>query len=142
MFPAHYKAHSLLYTMLVTGIILVPTALATPAVQDLVDLRNVINAAASAIGDPNNPNRGFGFNLLGGSGNMGTADLVNNITTTILRGKFQLDTNRVRFPYLKLDKLDANVNYRRPGSSQTTSPTPPSPSTTQHRPPSQHPHSP
>jgi Tfp pilus assembly major pilin PilA len=99
MFPAHYKAHSLLYTMLVTGIILVPTAIATPAVQDLVDLRNVINAAASAIGDPNNPNRGFGFNLFGGSGNMGTADLVNNITTTILRGKFQLDTNRVPRPF-------------------------------------------
>jgi Tfp pilus assembly major pilin PilA len=95
MFPAHYKAHSLLYTMLVTGIILVPTAIATPAVKDLVDLRNVINAAASAIGDPNNPNRGFSLNLLGGSSGMGTADLVNNITTTILRGKFQLDTNRV-----------------------------------------------
>ncbi|KAG9190283.1 hypothetical protein G6011_08371 [Alternaria panax] len=80
--------------MLVTGIILIPTAIATPAVQDLVDLRSVINSAASAIGDPNNPNRGFGFNLFGGSGQMGTADLVNNITNTILKGKFQLDTNR------------------------------------------------
>jgi Tfp pilus assembly major pilin PilA len=95
MFSTYQKARSLLHTMLVTGIILIPTAIATPAVQELVDMRSVINAAASAIGDPNNPNRGFGFNLFGGSGQIGTADLVNNITNTILRGKFQLDTNRV-----------------------------------------------
>lgn len=81
--------------MLITGMILVPTTVATPAVQDLVELRSVINAAAGAIGDPNNPNRGFGFNIFGGNGQMGTADLVNNITNTILRDKFQLDTNRV-----------------------------------------------
>ena len=91
MFLAHHKVCLLLCTMLVTGMILV----ATPAVQDLVELRSVINAAASAIGDPNNPNRGFGFNVFGGSDQMGTADLVNNITNTILREKFQLDTNRV-----------------------------------------------
>jgi hypothetical protein len=95
MFSAHHKA--LLHTMLVTGIILIPAAVATtPAVQDFADLKSVINAAASAIGDPNNPNRGFGFNVFSGSGQMGTADLVNNITNSILRGKFQLDTNKVR----------------------------------------------
>jgi Tfp pilus assembly major pilin PilA len=143
MFPVHYKAHSLLYTMLVTGIILVPTAIATPAVQDLVDLRNVINAAASAIGDPNNPNRGFGFNLFGGSGNMGTADLVNNITTTILRGKFQLDTNRVPCPFPQISSgFHTDINNRHLGSSQITSPTPPSRSTAPRRPHSQHPHCP
>ena len=70
--------------MLITGIILAPAAMATPAIQDLADLKCIIDAAASSIGDPNNPNRGFGFNLLGGSGQMGTADLVNNITNTIL----------------------------------------------------------
>jgi hypothetical protein len=97
MFSDPHKICSLLYTMLVTGIILIPTAIATPAaVQDFADMRSVITAAASSIGDENNPNRGFGFNLFGGSGQMGTADLVNNITNTILRGKFQLDTNRVR----------------------------------------------
>jgi hypothetical protein len=112
MLSAHHKGCSLLYTMLVTGIILIPTAIATtPAVQDLVDLRSVINAAASAIGDPNNPNRGFGFNLLGGSGQMGTADLVNNITNTILRGKFQLDTDRVRI--LTASSQDPIVNANR-----------------------------
>jgi hypothetical protein len=95
MFLAHHKVCLPLCTMLVTGMILVPTAVATPAVQDLAELRGVINAAASTIGDPNNPNRGFGFNIFGGSGQMGTADLVNNITNTILREKFQLDTNRV-----------------------------------------------
>ncbi|KAI4914676.1 hypothetical protein J4E90_004707 [Alternaria incomplexa] len=97
MFSVHHKASFLLHTMLVTGVILIPTAIATPAaVQDLTDMRSVVDAAASAIGNPNNPNRGFGFNLFGGSDQMGTADLVNNITNTILRGKFQLDTNRVR----------------------------------------------
>lgn len=83
-------------TMLVTGIILAPAAIATPAVQDLVNLRAVINAAASTIGDQNNPNRGFGLGLFGGSDNqMGTANLVQNITMTILQSKFQLDTNKV-----------------------------------------------
>lgn len=95
MIIASAKITSLLCTMLVTGIILAPAALATPALQDLVDLRTVINAAASTIGDQNNPNRGWGFNIFGGNGQMGTADLVNNITTTILRSKFQLDTNKV-----------------------------------------------
>ncbi|KAG9388670.1 hypothetical protein A1F94_001563 [Pyrenophora tritici-repentis] len=76
--------------MLITGIILAPAAMATPAVHDLADLQSVIDAAASSIGDPNNPNRGFGFNLLGGSGQMGTADLVNNITNSILRGKVSI----------------------------------------------------
>jgi|TARA_R110002003_G_scaffold104_41_gene8552 hypothetical protein len=85
--------HTLLSTMLVTGIILAPVALATPAVQDLINLRTVINAAANTIGDTKNPNRGWGF---GGSGGvMGTADLVNNVTNTVLGMKFQVDTNKV-----------------------------------------------
>jgi hypothetical protein len=79
--------------MLVTGIIFAPAVMATPAVQDLVDLRSVINAAASTIGDLNNPNRGWG--LFGSSSQMGTADLVNNVTSTILQSKFQIDTNKV-----------------------------------------------
>lgn len=73
--------------MLVAAIIFAPAAMATPALQDLIDLRTVINAAANTIGDVNNPNRGWGFNLLGGNGQLGTADLVNNVTTTILRSK-------------------------------------------------------
>ena len=89
--------------MIVTGIILAPVAMATPAMQDLTDLRTVINAAANTIGDQNNPNRGFGFNLLGGSGQMGTADLVNNVTNTILRTKFQLDTNKVYACFIVFD---------------------------------------
>ncbi|KAI4644309.1 hypothetical protein J4E93_006209 [Alternaria ventricosa] len=107
--------------MLVTGIILIPSAIATPAaVQDLTDLRSVINSAASAIGDPNNPNRGFGFNLFGGSGQMGTADLVNNITNTILRGKFQLDTNRTSW----LLPSNSTLNGTLPTSSVPTLATP------------------
>ncbi|KAI8938248.1 hypothetical protein NX059_005908 [Plenodomus lindquistii] len=79
--------------MLFTNIIVAPVALATPALQDLLDLRTVVNAAANAIGDANNPNRGFGFNL-GGNEQLSTANLVNNVTTTILRSKWQLDTNK------------------------------------------------
>jgi hypothetical protein len=91
--------------MLLTGIILAPTAIATPAVQDLINLRIVINAAASTIGDQNNPNRGWGFGRGGGSG-MGTADLMNNITTTVLQMKFQMDTNKVRICFLLLVEDD------------------------------------
>ncbi|KAH6843511.1 hypothetical protein BKA58DRAFT_321653 [Alternaria rosae] len=124
--------------MLVTGIIMIPTVMATPAaVQDLTDLQNVINSAASAIADPNNPNRGFGFNLFGGSGQMGTADLVNNITNTILRGKFQLDTNRTSWllpnttinstlptpPTLATPTLPLTASLALPTSIPTTTPT-------------------
>jgi hypothetical protein len=87
--------HTLLSTMLVTGIILAPVALATPAVQDLVNLRTVINAAANTIGDAKNPNRGWGFGFGGSGGALGTADLVNNVTNTVLGMKFQVDTNKV-----------------------------------------------
>ncbi|KAI4931548.1 hypothetical protein J4E85_004141 [Alternaria conjuncta] len=107
--------------MLVTGIILIPTAIATPAaVQDLTDMRSVVDAAASAIGNPNNPNRGFGFNLFGGSGQMGTADLVNNITNTILRAKYQLDTNRTSW----LLPSNSTLNGTLPTSSVPTLATP------------------
>ena len=80
--------------MLVTGVILTPAAMATPAVQDLANLRAVINAAADTIGSPQNANRGWG--LLPSGGQMGTADLINNITSTVLQSKFQIDTNKVR----------------------------------------------
>ncbi len=80
--------------MLVTAIILVPAVVATPAAQDFANLRTVINMAASTIGDPQNPNRGWG--LFGGSDSqMRTADLINNITSTVLQSKFQIDTNKV-----------------------------------------------
>jgi len=93
MFSTHTNIPSLLTTMFVSGIILAPSVLAiTPAAQDLANLRTVINAAAGTISDPNNPNLGWGF---GTKGEFGTADLVNNITTTILRIKFEIDTNKV-----------------------------------------------
>lgn len=82
--------------MLITGIVLAPAVMATPAIQDLANIRTVINSAASTIGDPNSPNRGWGF--FGSSSQMGTADLINNITSTILQSKFQVDTNKVGFP--------------------------------------------
>ncbi|KAJ4992607.1 hypothetical protein SVAN01_01990 [Stagonosporopsis vannaccii] len=79
--------------MLVTGILLAPAAIATPAFQDLADLRTVIQSAADTIGSLQNPNRGWGFGS--SSSQMGTADLINNITSTLLHSKFQIDTNRI-----------------------------------------------
>lgn len=83
-----------LAAMFVTGIILAPAVMATPAVQDLSDLRNVINSVAATIGSPQYTN--IGWSLFGGSNEMGTADLIKNITSAILQSKFQVDTNKVR----------------------------------------------
>lgn len=109
MFTAHCQVGSTLRAMLVTGIILAPAVMATPAVQDLIDLRTVINSAANTIGDLHNPNRGWG--LFSSSGPMGTADLINNVTTTILRSKFQVDTNKVLNPCLTTTSVtDVNAD--------------------------------
>lgn len=93
MFTAHIKTGSTLGAMLVTSIIFVPVVMATPAIQDLANIRTVINAAAQTIGDVNNPSRGVGFAT--NDGQMGTADLIQNITNMILDTKFQVDTNKV-----------------------------------------------
>ncbi|KAF2819770.1 hypothetical protein CC86DRAFT_306266 [Ophiobolus disseminans] len=104
--------------MLVTGIILAPAAIATPAVQDLINLRTVVNAAANTIGDQKNPNRGWGF---GGGSGMGTADLVNNITTTVLRMKFEIDTNKTAW-LLPSNITDATTNITAPAPWTPTLP--------------------
>ncbi|KAJ4354996.1 hypothetical protein N0V95_003332 [Ascochyta clinopodiicola] len=100
--------------MLVTGVILAPAVMATPAVQDLVDLRVVINAAANTIGALNNPNRGWG--LFGGSSQMGTANLINNVTSTILQSKFQIDTNKTAWlnPMNVTNATDPSLNVTLP----------------------------
>lgn len=107
--------------------------MATPAVQDMVDLRMVINTAANAIGDLQNPNRGWGFG--GSSSQMGTADLINNITSTVLQSKFQIDTNMVALPpqslliltllkhmqtaWLNLTKAGSTLNTSTPAETPT-----------------------
>lgn len=118
MLAAHSKVYSIPQTMLFTAIILTPAALATPALQDLIDLRAVINTAASTIGDTNNPNRGWGFNF-GGNGQMGTADLVNNVTTTILRSKWQLDTNKTMWLLPANNTNTSDPNTTPPALTQT-----------------------
>ncbi|KZM28304.1 uncharacterized protein EKO05_0000201 [Ascochyta rabiei] len=114
MLNVQIQVSSALRAMLVTGIILAPAVMATPAVQDLVDLRVVINAAANTIGDLNNPNRGWG--LFGDSSQMGTANLINNVTSTILQSKFQIDTNKTAW----LDSM--NVTNATDPSVNTTLP--------------------
>ncbi|KAF1931578.1 uncharacterized protein M421DRAFT_89868 [Didymella exigua CBS 183.55] len=109
--------------MLVTGIILAPAVMATPAVQELTDLRIIINLAASTIGDLQNPNRGWG--LFGSSSQMGTADLINNITSTILQFKFQVDTNKVEMPPQTALLNPANVTTD--PALNTSVPSPPTP---------------
>ena len=69
----------------------------SPANDDLSNLRAIVNNAADSISAMNNYSTGwdlFGGDSTGGT-QMGTANLVNNITTTILKSMFQLDTNKV-----------------------------------------------
>ncbi|KAJ4320556.1 hypothetical protein N0V94_003314 [Neodidymelliopsis sp. IMI 364377] len=124
MFGAQTEAGSVLRAMLVTGIILAPAVMATQAVQDLTDLRTVINAAADTIGDQNNPNRGWGIGLFGGNGQMGTADLLNNVTSTILRSKFQIDTNKTMWlsPSNLTNATDPSLNVSLPSPLTPTLP--------------------
>lgn len=102
MFSLNTKAGSL-KAMCITGAIFVPIVSATsPASDDLFNLRTIINSAADSITNMSNSNTGWNFFGGGNAGDnqMGTADLVNNITTTILRTKFQLDTNKVSHIHL------------------------------------------
>ncbi|EMD66583.1 hypothetical protein COCSADRAFT_353925 [Bipolaris sorokiniana ND90Pr] len=110
--------------MLVTSLVLLPIAAAAvaPAVQDFTDLRNLINTVANSIGAPNNAVSGFSFSSMIGSSSMGTADLVNNITSTILRGKFQLDTNKTEW-LTAVNMVNVSVAINSTSPSNTTIPT-------------------
>ncbi|KAH3919501.1 hypothetical protein HBH56_015150 [Parastagonospora nodorum] len=119
MFSVYLNTQSLSAAMLFTGIILAPVALATPAVQDLNDLRTVVDAAAKTIGDPSNPNRGWGFNI--GNKGMGTADLLNNITNTVLQIKFQIDTNKTAWLLPNATSPDLNTTTPTPSLPLTSS---------------------
>ncbi|KAH4006812.1 hypothetical protein HBI56_027490 [Parastagonospora nodorum] len=119
MFSVYLNTQSLSAAMLFTGIILAPVALATPAVQDLNDLRTVVDAAAKTIGDPSNPNRGWGFNI--GNKGMGTADLLNNITNTVLQIKFQIDTNKTAWLLPNATSPDRNTTTPTPSLPLTSS---------------------
>jgi hypothetical protein len=84
--------------MIFTGILLVPTAV-PHAVQDLQDLKSVIDSAATTINAaPNNSSWGF-LNPASPAGSLGTADLVSNITTTVLRATYLLNIDRVYHSY-------------------------------------------
>jgi hypothetical protein len=98
MFSPDNKARWL-KVICITGVIRnMPFVIASsPAMDDMSNINSIVNAAADSIrtmGDSNS-----GWNLFGDSNasgtHMGTAGLVNNITTTILKSKFQLDTNMV-----------------------------------------------
>jgi hypothetical protein len=81
-----------------TGAICMPVVIASsPANDDLSNLRTIINTAADSISAMSNSSTGwylFGGDNTSGA-QTGTADLVNNITTTILKSMFQLNTNKV-----------------------------------------------
>ncbi|KAF2640016.1 hypothetical protein P280DRAFT_518447 [Massarina eburnea CBS 473.64] len=80
--------------MIFTGIILLPTAVPY-AVQDLQDLKTVIDSATATIdAAPNNSTWGF-FNPAAPQGAMGTADLVTNITTSVLRAQYLLNVDPI-----------------------------------------------
>ncbi|KAF2739394.1 hypothetical protein EJ04DRAFT_310504 [Polyplosphaeria fusca] len=79
------------YAMLITGVLLAPAA--ADALTDFQGLQTIINTAAGTIGATTNSTR-WGF-AGPASGTLGTANTIENITTTILRTKFNLDTNKV-----------------------------------------------
>jgi hypothetical protein len=80
--------------MIFTGVLLVPTAVPA-AVQDLQDLQSIIDSAATTINAvPNNSSWGF-LNPASPAGSLGTADLVSNITTSVLRASYLLNIDKV-----------------------------------------------
>ncbi|KAL5453560.1 hypothetical protein PMIN06_005455 [Paraphaeosphaeria minitans] len=80
--------------MIITGVILLPTVV-PHAIQDLADLKTIIDSTAATIdAAPNNSSWGF-FSPASPAGSMGTADLIANISTTILRVKYLLDVDKV-----------------------------------------------
>ncbi|KAF2711705.1 hypothetical protein K504DRAFT_475475 [Pleomassaria siparia CBS 279.74] len=78
--------------MLITGLVLTPTILADAA-ADLTGLKTIVNAAANTIGEPTNSSRNWGEGS--GVGIMGTANVVENITQTVLNAKYNLDTDKM-----------------------------------------------
>ncbi|KAF2012030.1 hypothetical protein BU24DRAFT_328422, partial [Aaosphaeria arxii CBS 175.79] len=70
-----------------------PSLVYADALTDLQSLKDTINDAAKTIGSPDNPGRGWG--LLPPKGVPGTADLVQNITNSVLKIKFNLDSERL-----------------------------------------------
>ncbi|KAF2005855.1 hypothetical protein P154DRAFT_286406 [Amniculicola lignicola CBS 123094] len=79
-----------LNTMIITGVLLVAPIVRADALTDLKDLKTVINSAATTIGTPTNSSRNWGF-LSPATGQLGTADLLQNITSSILKAKYGLD---------------------------------------------------
>ncbi|OAG11271.1 uncharacterized protein CC84DRAFT_1253768 [Paraphaeosphaeria sporulosa] len=115
-----------LKSMMFTGVILLPTAF-PHAVQDLVDLKTVIDATAATIdAAPNNSSWGF-FSPASPAGSLGTADLIANISTTILRAKYLLNVDRTAWTTIP-DNTTALNNTANPTPTeirQASTPTPP-----------------
>ncbi|KAF2687712.1 hypothetical protein K458DRAFT_267806, partial [Lentithecium fluviatile CBS 122367] len=110
-------------TMILTGILLAPTAV-PHAVQDLQDLKTIIDAAATTIkAAPNNSSWGF-LSPASPAGAMGTADLISNITTTVLRATYLLNIDKTAWITVPNNTNSSSTN------PDSTAPTPPFPSTT------------
>ncbi|KAF2661739.1 hypothetical protein K491DRAFT_773716 [Lophiostoma macrostomum CBS 122681] len=99
----------ILQTMFVSGIILAP-AIRADALRDLGDLTTIINSAAATIGAPQNESRPWGFMSTSGQDQIGTADLIQNITTTLLKANFALGQNQTRWLNATSDNPQASVN--------------------------------
>ncbi|KAJ4303754.1 hypothetical protein N0V90_002655 [Kalmusia sp. IMI 367209] len=112
--------------MLLPGVILLPTV-APHAVQDLADLKTIIDSTAATINAaPNNSSWGF-FSPASPAGALGTADLIANISTTILRAKYLLDVDKIAWITVPdnttaVDPTTTETSPRPP----TLTPTPPS----------------
>ncbi|KAJ4346980.1 uncharacterized protein N0V89_010913 [Didymosphaeria variabile] len=112
--------------MIVTGIILLPTVI-PHAVQDLADLKTIINSTAATIdAAPNNSSWGF-FSPASPAGSLGTADLIANISTTILRAKYLLDVDKVAWTTVPNASTTPDNTTN---TTQTNNPPPPPPTPT------------
>ncbi|KAF9733070.1 hypothetical protein PMIN01_08752 [Paraphaeosphaeria minitans] len=111
---------SFLKSMIITGVILLPTVV-PHAIQDLADLKTIIDSTAATIdAAPNNSSWGF-FSPASPAGSMGTADLIANISTTILRVKYLLDVDKAAWTAIP-DNITAPDNTTNPTPTETTVP--------------------
>ncbi|KAF2259460.1 hypothetical protein CC78DRAFT_621024 [Lojkania enalia] len=80
--------------MLLTGILLAPTVL-SDALTDLQNLHAIVNNSSQIIGQATNSSRNWGDPFGGTDADLSTAGLVQNITATVLKSKWSLDTDQV-----------------------------------------------
>ncbi|KAH7119126.1 hypothetical protein B0J11DRAFT_440548 [Dendryphion nanum] len=105
-------------TVIFAGVIVAPTLVASNVLTDLEGLKTTIENSSVVIASPDNAHRGW--SLWSPSDVSKTADLVMNITTSILRVKFNFDVDQPSWLIVSKPVNEANATLQTPIS--TTSP--------------------